>query len=112
VKTIFGLTIFLFFSFINLSAQEKHTLSGYIRDAETGEELIGASVSIAGQGNGTVSNVYGYYSITLPMDTYQFQVQYLGYDMFSQEIYLDEDLTQNFELSESSEKLEEVEIVS
>lgn len=112
MKTIIWSTLILLLSILNLSAQNKSTLSGYIRNAETGEELIGASVVVSGQGSGTVSNVYGYYSLTLPQDTYQLQVQYLGFDMYSLEVVLDKDLTQNFELNESSEKLQEVEVVS
>lgn len=111
MKTIFGLSFFLIFSTFNILAQDKFTLSGYIRDDETGEELIGASVSISGKGTGTVSNVYGYYSITLPKDTYDLNVQYLGYDLLSVKVFLDKDLTKNFELTESSEKLQEVEVV-
>ena len=48
------------------SAQTNHTLSGYITDAATGETLIGATVWSESAGQGVASNVYGFYTLTLP----------------------------------------------
>ena len=45
---------------------EKSTLSGYVRDAATGETLPGAAVVIKGTTTGAVANTYGFYSLTLP----------------------------------------------
>ena len=47
-------------------AQSTHTISGYVSDAESGERLIGATVYLPGFGKGTVTNAYGFYSLTLP----------------------------------------------
>ncbi|MCE2786539.1 MAG: TonB-dependent receptor [Sphingobacteriales bacterium] len=57
----------------------KNTLSGYIRESGSGEFLIGATVYIPKYKNGTVANVYGFYSITLPADTFEIIVSYVGY---------------------------------
>lgn len=104
--------IALCFLFVQESySQEKFTLSGYIRDAESGEELIGASVFVKDINKGATTNVYGYFSLTIAKGSYNIEVQYLGYTTVSEQIQLNEDVTLNFELSESSEKLEEVEVV-
>ena len=47
-----------------------YTLSGYIRDLSTNEALIGATVYVAALEKGTVSNEFGYYSLTLPKGSY------------------------------------------
>src|SRR5688500_13400533 len=51
-------------------AAQTFTLSGTIRDANTGDALIGASVYISESQTGTVTNPFGFYSITLPAGTY------------------------------------------
>jgi hypothetical protein len=55
------------------SFAQNFTLSGYIKDANTGEALIGAAVAVSGApARGTVTNVYGYYVLSLPAGTYDF----------------------------------------
>ena len=56
------------------------TLSGYITDAATGETLIGATVWSEDASVGVVSNLYGFYTLTLPAKTYNLQVAYIGYE--------------------------------
>ena len=53
-----------------LFSQDKFTLNGYVRDAESGESLIGATVYINEISSGTITNPYGFYSITLEEGTY------------------------------------------
>ncbi len=61
-------------------AQEKFTISGHIRDADNGEALIGATVYVGELESGAVSNLYGFYSITLPAGDYSLNYSYVGYD--------------------------------
>jgi hypothetical protein len=90
--------------FITLSAQESFTLSGYIKDQQTGETLPGANIfSLEEVYKGTTSNAYGFYSITLPSGTYRFVYSFLGYADQQFEIKLDKDLQLNVELSEGVE---------
>ena len=56
------------------------TISGYVLDAKTGERLIGATVVDTYSGTGTVTNVNGFYSLTLPGDSVQLQAGYVGYE--------------------------------
>jgi hypothetical protein len=59
---------------------QNFTISGTIRDAATGETLLGANVELLERkGSGTVSNEYGFYSLTAPAGTYQLQIFYSGY---------------------------------
>jgi hypothetical protein len=84
------------------------TLSGYLQDAETGEDLLYATVFVEGTSQGSVTNLYGFYSLTLPKGTYQINYSYLGYETKTVKINLTEDTNKDVELSPSSNQLEEV----
>lgn len=58
------------------------TISGAIRDALSGETLIGASVEAIGTNKGNVSNEYGFYSLTLPVtaDSVALKFSYIGFE--------------------------------
>lgn len=55
------------------------TVSGYVSEAGSGERLIGATVFIPGRNIGTTTNAYGFYSITLPADSFTLRYSYIGY---------------------------------
>ncbi|WP_082115810.1 TonB-dependent receptor [Hymenobacter terrenus] len=55
------------------------TLSGYLKDAATGEALIGATVFVKSLGAGATANEYGFYSLTVPPGRYTFTYTYVGY---------------------------------
>ena len=61
-----------------LSAQT-HTISGYMEDAATGEQLIGANVIDLISGDGTVTNTYGFFSLTMPAGNIELALTYIGY---------------------------------
>ena len=85
--------LFLFFTVLlhPVAAQQHYTISGYIRDAKTGEDIIGANVTIKElPGKGSTTNTYGYYSITLPAGQYQTSTQYVGYAPQNQQINLNQ----------------------
>jgi len=96
------------FLFTKTFSQEKFTISGIITDKSSNETLIGANFILPEISRGTVTNEYGFYSITLPEGNYKIQVNYLGFNTISQNIVLDKNLKLNFELSENSEMLDEV----
>ena len=93
---------YLFFFFLvstQLYAQEKFTLNGYVRDAESGESLIGATIYINQISAGTITNPYGFYSITLDEGIYNVDFRYIGYNTISRELELSDNLKVDIELS-------------
>ncbi len=84
------------------SGQDKqsHTFSGIIKNSETGEILIGATVIVRElKSVGASSNAYGFYSITLPSGKYSVNIQYLGFKIKIDTVDLDHDQVRNFELA-------------
>lgn len=104
-KLLFGLLLTMS---ISAFAQDKATLSGYVKDAETGEALIGATVYLPDAGKGAYTNAYGFYSLTLPAGTYQVNFQYLGYQTLKEEIALDKSIRKDIELALNANSLDEV----
>lgn len=98
---------------ISVFGQTKFTLSGIIKDENTGEYLIGATVSVKELPNkGTAANTYGFYSLTLPARSYEVSVQYIGYKPNIQTIKLDQSLKLNFTLTKQSSELDDVIVTS
>jgi len=90
-------------------AQQKFTISGFVKDAKTGENLIGATITIKElQGKGTGTNAYGFFSITLPAGHYQITGQFVGYAPQTQQINLNQSVKKNFALAEQTSTLDEV----
>jgi hypothetical protein len=58
----------------------KVTLSGYIQDGQSGENLSSATVGIIELKKGLSSNTYGFYSISMLPGKYTVKVSYLGYE--------------------------------
>ncbi|OFY37945.1 MAG: TonB-dependent receptor [Bacteroidetes bacterium GWF2_38_335] len=83
-------------------AAQKFTISGYVKDVQTGEDLIGASVYIKSISKGTTTNNYGFYSLTIDKGTYDLTVSFLGYSDFTKKIDLKQNVKLNVELNSSS----------
>ncbi|MEL6718878.1 MAG: carboxypeptidase-like regulatory domain-containing protein, partial [Bacteroidota bacterium] len=90
--------IFCFLSIVIFYAQNS-TLSGEIRDSE-GETLIGATVvNLDNPTQGTTTNNFGFYSLTLPRDSYTIAISYVGYNTIEVQVDLTKgNVKQNFEL--------------
>ena len=97
--------------FFSTAYAQNVTLSGYIKDAANGEELINASI-VNEKSQGTVTNVYGFYSLTLPAGKYTFTVSYIGYESVEKTLTLKESQTLDFELTEATNQLAEVEVTA
>ncbi len=76
-------------------AQERFTISGTITEEATGETLIGVNVLVLEINAGTISNEYGFYSLTLPEGNYDVTYSSLGYQNKSMTIQLDQDIQVN-----------------
>ncbi|MEN9347510.1 MAG: TonB-dependent receptor [Flavobacteriales bacterium] len=101
----------LFLSTTGLFAQNKYTISGEVKDASTGESLIGAIVSIKELGKGVGTNVYGFYSLTVPEGEYTVEYSFIGYTTQSSKIVLQKDITKNVDLAVQVINKEEIVIV-
>ncbi|MBK8748406.1 MAG: TonB-dependent receptor [Saprospiraceae bacterium] len=110
--------LFLVLSFIGFQqsvsfAQSKTTFFGTITDGETGETLIGAKVEIIDANKATVTNEYGFYSITIPStDTIVISASYIGMETFYQRLPGMNDTKWNIELMPGTTTLDEVIIVA
>lgn len=105
----FFLIIFCLFS-LAFSAQEKFTISGYVKDASDGEAIIGAVVYKQGTQLSTMTNEYGFYSLTLPAGQHTLIVNYVGYATVTNIIDLTKNTTLNIEAKEQGRDLQEVEV--
>ncbi|WP_029489221.1 TonB-dependent receptor [Ochrovirga pacifica] len=89
-------------------AQEKYTLTGTVKDANSGETLIGVSIVDKGSFRGTVTNEYGFYSLTLTEGVHTVEISYIGYTTIRKEIKLRKNQQLNLNLEENTQSLEEV----
>lgn len=101
----------LLFSFLGQSFSQNVTISGYMRDAETGEALIGATVFATKYKTGAATNTYGFYSFTIPKtDSTGLVFTYVGYTPQFKKIFLDKNLELTVKLKVSTTSLNAVEI--
>ncbi len=89
-------------------AQAKFSVSGYVRDAKSGETLIGVTVFVRGTNTGTLTNEYGFYSLTLPGGDYDLGVSYVGFQTFAKQISLTANQKLDVELADEGVQLQEV----
>ena len=109
MKKIFLLVIFLFS--LNINSQNNFTFSGYVLDSQTNELVIGASVIIDELNIGTITNSYGFFSITVKEGDYSVKTQNLGYKDDLQIISLNKNIILNIYLTEEVESLDEVTVM-
>lgn len=92
-------------------ANEKVTISGFIRDKNTLEYLVGASVYDHYSRRGTTTNENGFFSLTLSSKVVELEISYVGYRVFKQTfIELNKDTVMRVSLI-ADRQLEEVVIV-
>ena len=76
---IFNVSLTFLLCFCFLISYSQGTISGNMVDAETGEELIGATVQVEGTGIGTVTDISGNYQLKLDPGTYSIVYSYVSY---------------------------------
>jgi hypothetical protein len=107
MKHVLPVLLFIFPFFLN--AQLKHTVSGSIRDKNSGEVLIGASVVLLELPRaGAFSNAYGFYSISVPDGNYTLVVSFTGYIPDTVHIPLKENLELPLSLTPRGAELQDV----
>src|SRR5699024_2651243 len=93
-------------------AQERVILQGQVSDQKTREALQGVSISISEEGEGTITDEKGYYSLKLSPNKHQVVFDFLGYESVVKTIDLQEDEILNITLKQSSESLDEIVITN
>ena len=108
------LAVVLSFFFLQLPGQpvERFTISGYVKEAVSGETLIGVNIYLTDHKTGTVTNNYGFYSITLSAtDSVEFIVSYVGFIPEKVKVALHNNIELNVELK-SNIVLNEVKVIA
>lgn len=89
--------IILFRKDIPLS-QQRFTISGFLEDAKTGERLISANIYDRRSKKGTITNEYGFYSLTIYGGPVELSFSYLGYETVLYDFLLETDRRINITL--------------
>jgi hypothetical protein len=93
--------------------QVKFTISGYVRDSISGEELPGAAITIKELSSfGLSTNSFGFFSVSIPEGRYTLSVNFIGYKTLISQITLTKSTTINFKLTEKTKELNEVVVIS
>ena len=94
------------------AAAQRATVSGFIKDAKSGERMIDATVYEKASFAGTTSNNYGFYSLPLSPGKAEIIVSYVGYDPISITINLTRDTVMNFSLGMSAREIDAVTVTA
>jgi outer membrane cobalamin receptor len=76
----YALTLFLILAILTANSQQRFTISGIVTDGTSSESLIGATVYEFKSLAGTSTNLYGFYSITLPRGEVSINFSFIGYE--------------------------------
>lgn len=99
--------LFFLISFI-VNAQERITLSGFVKEKGSQESLPGVNVYLPDTPFGAVTNTYGFYSLTIPsMDSARIVYSFVGYENIEKKVLLNKNTEINI-LLETVNQLEEV----
>ncbi len=98
--------ILLFITHLSVSAQEKFTINGYIKDSLSSETLIGATIAVDGKNIST--NQYGFFSLTLAKGNYEVTTSFIGYQSQSMRIELNDNVQINILLLPQTATIENV----
>lgn len=107
-KSLISAILLYFVSYFAIAEEVKYTISGYIKDNSTGEVLIGGTIYVEEISSGAQTNVYGFYSLTLPAGKYTLDYRYIGYLTKIIEVDLTKDETINIELAPEDVQLDEI----
>jgi hypothetical protein len=114
LKQMIMLILLLFLTISGLQGQtsKRYTISGFVREAGSGELLIGVNIYLSDHRTGTVTNNYGFFSLTLPeTDSVEITASYVGFRSETRRISLHGNAEMNFDLK-SNVLLEEVTITA
>jgi len=88
--------------------KKRITISGFVKDGNSGENLIGAHIWIDSLNLGTTSNEYGFYSLSVRQGSHEIISSYLGYGSIEPKAELTNNARINFEIDVLTPHLREV----
>ncbi len=97
-------------SFSRLRPRNYYTVNGYVKDAETGEALIGASIYNPLTNRGTITNEFGYYSLTMPEGRQTVNYSFVGFNAVSETFSLNKRIRSDVFLKSNIE-MEEILVI-
>ncbi len=107
-KKILSIVTFLLLFSPFIHAQN-YTVSGTVKDSKNGEDIIGATIGIKENTSFSVfTNVYGFYSLTVPNGNYTLLFQAIGFEKQELVIFLDKDSILRIQLTPLAEQMQEV----
>lgn len=86
----------------------RFTVSGTVKDSQTGETIPYATIALKGGQNGTVSNKFGFYSLTIPEGEKEITFSYIGYQNQDIKLDINKNIEKNIELSPIEHGIKEV----
>jgi len=106
------LSLFLIITSLGI-AQNRVSISGTIKDSQTGETLIGAIVQVKELPNiAVITNEYGFYSLNVPAGEYNLSVSFVGYSNYSIPVKANSDVQVGIQLISTTRELEEVSVTA
>ncbi len=90
---------------------QNYTISGYVRDDNSGEELLYSTIYVEEIKQGFSTNQYGFYSISLKKGTYNLTFSFLGYETTTQNVQLIKNTSLNINLINSDNTINEVVVI-
>lgn len=93
---------------VTTKVASNYTISGNVLELKSGESLIGATIFIEELKSGSITNAYGFYSITIPEGDYTFTYSYIGFKDVQRKITLNQNIELDIRLDEDTELLQEV----
>lgn len=111
-QRLIGTAILLLLPFV-LGAQGKKTVvSGYVRDAETGEPLPQAVVYLEDRKTGVAADAVGYYSLSVPAGKHTVYCAYYGYVTQEHPADLSQSVKLDFHLAQDRNELDAATVFS
>lgn len=112
LKTL-SLLLVLLITSVSFAQDEKFTLSGTLKDGSSGEDLIGARVTVDElPGTGAITNAYGFFSLTLPKGSYTISYKSLGFESGSFKIDLTDNIQKNIEMVPGGKVLTKIDVTA
>lgn len=111
-KSVYVIVIFTFFTYF-LSAQYA-TIRGRVTDKQSKESLVGVNIILKGTTIGASTDIEGFYEFKVPAGKHTLVCSYVGYIQQSAtiEVLGNRTYTQNFQIEESTQLLNDVQVVA